>query len=289
MVIANLGRRLKIQYLSDLHLEKQSINIINTCLKSLNCDVLVLAGDIGHPACSKYQYFLQRINETNIHTYVVSGNHEYYMDCKHDISSNYLSSIHSQRCNKDTQPPNTTTQPSPVDHINRQIQSLIDPFQYVHFLNNNYHIIERDNHPDLLLHGSTLWSHVVDNGSYTNDIDCIQYMDMNTWNRLHEEAVNSIEQSLCKARTDGCKVIMITHYPPLEFIPPIYIDSPVNQWFYNNLNAICQHYNDVIQFWVYGHTHIPKTSKKYGIQFTSNPIQNILNEPTFNRFIYVSH
>lgn len=62
----------KIQYVSDLHLERGFKRIINPTRP-----ILILCGDIGYPTLLSYRQFMYSISESFDKVYVIPGNHEY--------------------------------------------------------------------------------------------------------------------------------------------------------------------------------------------------------------------
>ena len=91
---------MKMQYLSDLHIElmhKNNFKIL--CYKIVpKCDILVLAGDIGNPLHQNYKSFLQLVGDKFKKVFLVMGNHEYY---KNDIvkANDHVREICSSRSN----------------------------------------------------------------------------------------------------------------------------------------------------------------------------------------------
>ena len=73
---------MKIQYLSDLHLELMSTHKFSKLCEKIipKCDILVLAGDIGDPLHhnDRYKFFLHSMSKKFKKVFLVSGNHEYY-------------------------------------------------------------------------------------------------------------------------------------------------------------------------------------------------------------------
>ena len=150
--------RMKIKYLSDLHLEKKSLVYAKECVRNISkCDVLALVGDIGNPRDDNYRYFLESINKKFPKTYLVAGNHEYYNYKTNytDVYSDYNTSINSLKTNLPNPIINTNC---PIETVNGEIASFVESLDNVEFLNNNH-----TTHNGVIFHGSTLWSHIVDN------------------------------------------------------------------------------------------------------------------------------
>lgn len=74
-----LCRGIRIGYISDVHTEVNHLKSLEY-VGNRNCDVLVLAGDIGDPFAynNSYKKFLEACTGIAKHTLVLAGNHEYY-------------------------------------------------------------------------------------------------------------------------------------------------------------------------------------------------------------------
>jgi predicted MPP superfamily phosphohydrolase len=74
---------MKIQYLSDLHLERKIdyLDLVKSVvINKNNADILVLAGDILNFSLNEYEYsdIFQYFSENWEYTLYIPGNHEYY-------------------------------------------------------------------------------------------------------------------------------------------------------------------------------------------------------------------
>jgi hypothetical protein len=117
---------MKLQILSDIHLESRAIAPPYGDILSPEGDVIALCGDIGCPFQKHYLDFLAHCSANFQHVLIVSGNHEYF---------------------------NTTG--VCIDVIDKQIEAVTKRFKNVHYLNNN--TLEIDG---ILFVGSTLWSRI---------------------------------------------------------------------------------------------------------------------------------
>ena len=72
---------MRIQYISDLHLEHyhnlKIPSIFRRIIESVG-DILILAGDIGYPSEKHYTDFIQFISDKYEKIFLILGNHEYY-------------------------------------------------------------------------------------------------------------------------------------------------------------------------------------------------------------------
>lgn len=73
----NKVRKLRVDYISDIHLEKRSGLPLFNFKRRASCDLLVLAGDIGHPNKPLYREFLAYASNNWNNVALIAGNHEY--------------------------------------------------------------------------------------------------------------------------------------------------------------------------------------------------------------------
>lgn len=248
---------MKIQYLSDLHLEfikPSKLNKIINKIKNQDVDVLVLAGDIGKPKKTYYKTFMDYISNNFTKTFVITGNHEYY-------NSKYT-----------------------IDQINKITEEFFIQYDNITFLNNTY-----EYYLDYCFVGTTLWSKVTNPTVFINDIECIPSFDCDKYNKLNKTCVSFINETIKKQQ--NC--VVITHHVPLKnLIHKKYMTFkmlPYNQWFCSDLQDIVSNNKDKIKCWFYGHTHMASDNYYFGIPFLCNPIgypqENI--EPEFNKTINI--
>lgn len=91
----------KIQYVSDIHLEKCNVMPKNLPIKLHDCENLILAGDIGYPGSKIYKDFLLYCTNTWKNVFIIYGNHEYYtgkdkltMNSVDNLSINFPSNVY---------------------------------------------------------------------------------------------------------------------------------------------------------------------------------------------------
>ena len=67
---------MKIQYISDIHLEFMKDNLVNTFINRIQpfAEILILAGDIGNPYQRRYKTLLEYVNNTFKKTFIIAGN-----------------------------------------------------------------------------------------------------------------------------------------------------------------------------------------------------------------------
>lgn len=284
---------MNIDIISDIHLEvdvdiandkiDKLINILSLNKKS---NIICLLGDIGIPDDHSYEIFLKKILELYEYVLLVTGNHEYYT------------------LNKKT--------PEQVEeHINiickklNIASSINNSMNRIYFLQKD--IIEIG---DYVFAGCTLWSHIEEKYfnkviNYSNNYSMI-WIDYN-WlglfkskrqitpddtNRWHEDHLNWFKtQVIDKYKNSGKKIIMLTHYPPLD------IDMVVGSKGQHDFSR-CLYGTDLsilfdscIAGWLYGHTHVGLSYPyRKNLRLQSNPIDYNFNMNIKNilKFMHVT-
>lgn len=222
---------MRVQVLSDLHLEFLSPSRIKNLLGSIQPmgNILVLAGDIG--SASQYQQVFEILAPMFEKVFVVIGNHEYYGD---DMTS-----------------------------VHQTIQSNCDRWTNVSLLSSSY-----ENYGNYRWIGTTLWSKIHTLGNRTNDTRLIKGMDVATYNKLHQEAVDFLTDAL--ETPDPC--IVVTHYLPSEkLIHEKYKSDPYNQWFASSLDFLIEKHTNHLPLWIYGHTHDFSDKMLFKTRMICNP------------------
>jgi predicted phosphodiesterase len=232
---------MKIQYISDIHLEllfKNSIKMVKYLIQP-EAEICVLAGDIGNPYDKSYEDFLLDINSKFKKTFIIAGNHEYY---KNDI----------------------------ID-TKEKIKSVCDNFKNITFLDNSY-----EDYEGYRFVGTTLWTDIKNKQYTINDTKMIKNLSIDYYNLLHSECSNFLNETLTNCTTNNIKSILITHHLPIyELTHPKYRDSfytNYQQWFHANLDNIIKSNNLIISACIYGHTHSESVQNHYDVNFYCNPV-----------------
>ena len=240
---------MKIQILSDLHLEFLSPTQIKKLLEMIEAKapVLVLAGDIGNPYEDHYKQFLTDMASRFEKIFLVAGNHEYY---GHD-----------------------------VHNTNQQLKTICQSYSNVSFLCHSY-----EDYQGIHWIGTTLWSSIQTPRYYTNDIRCIKKMTMERFNEMHRDSVFFLHQTM--AHTKG-RCVIITHYlPTMKVIHEKYRNqTEMNQWFASSsLEDFLEKYTEQIPLWIYGHTHSFSDQQIQQTHMVCNPLgyENENNEFHWN-------
>lgn len=244
-----------IKYLSDLHLEFIRPNKIKNLLYKIKPngeEVCVLAGDIGNPYQENYNIFMQHINNNFKKSFVITGNHEYY-------NNN-------------------------IEETNKYLENYFTKHPNISFLNNKV-----EHYENYYFIGSTLWSKITKPQYKINDVYYINNFDYKKYNKLNEQSVHFIRNSLKKIK--GNKTVIITHHVPSEIlIDTKYKTSKMNdynQWFYCDMDNMINEHKNSISCWIYGHTHTVSYNRIHNIPFICNPIgyPNENNKIDYNKTI----
>lgn len=233
---------MKIQYISDLHLEFQW-DVADKFKVSPEADVLVLAGDIHTQFTGISKFFKKLRKQTNIPVVFVPGNHEFY---GHEI-----------------------------DKAVGTYKAIAED-QNIHFLNSNGVKIN-----DVQFIGSTLYSNLSNpleamkvknslNDFRVVSISKDRSLDIETWNYMHEDALETIVLYLTLCRQMNTKIVIATHFAPLFQLNKSHQNSPANAGFYSNLEWLFNKYE--INAWIYGHTHDPVEMEVNGCKIVSNQL-----------------
>lgn len=230
----------KFRYFSDLHLEFIKPNKIDQFIKKIPSgidEICILAGDIGNPYESNYDFFMNFISKNFKKTFVIAGNHEYYNSTK------------------------------TIQETNEFMEDYFKKFNNINFLNNNY-----EKYENYCFIGTTLWSKITNPKYEINDVSKIPYFDYIQYNILNISSIDFLENTL--QNNNNC--IIITHHMPSELLidkkyktPQM---QPYNQWFYTNLDELIETKGNKIKCWFYGHTHTPSNVIINNIPFLCNPI-----------------
>lgn len=224
-----MGRNsLKIQYMSDLHLEGADLKVENKD----GADLLILAGDITTAKSYKSHYdFFRSVSDGFDKVIHVCGNHEYY---RGDI--------------EETQ--------------NELFEFFYRNFKNIHSLQN-----DSINLGDYRLFGCTLWTDCNGNDPLTkttlqqgmNDYRLIQWKSRMHWKlrpndtvELHQQSVEALVRAL-----EGSEkpMIVVTHHAPshLSINPRYASEYHMNGGYFSDQGWLMETYN--IPLWFHGHMH----------------------------------
>lgn len=247
---------MKIQYISDIHLEYYGDDIIELPIMA---EYLALVGDIGNPTYKNYDKFLNWCSNNYRDVFLVLGNHEHY----------HLENMLD------------------MDEI---VNKIVIKYSNVHFLNNSSYIID-----DYIFLGTILWSYVPNNAKnivekYDNDYRCIKLngvaISVDITNKLFHKNVKWLEEEIDQFKDK--KVIVLTHFAPLmrgTSDPKYEIDGRLlNHAFASDLSYLME---KPIKLWIFGHTHWTCNFTYNGVQIVSNGV-GYKGEKTYTLTEYVS-
>jgi hypothetical protein len=249
----------KVQYASDLHLDNESPPF--QMLLTPVAPALALCGDIGSPFSKIYYDFLKWCKERWSTVFLITGNHEYFMD------------------------KNSAT----MDSVENKIKEISSELG-IHFLQKG---VFRDEEHKLLIVGCTLWSSpdirhwdkiaagFIGNPGIRGDYKFINKYDeyTNTIRTVHPSDIVQINrdhiaflEKVCKgAFIEGFRVLVLTHHlPTRELNGPKHKHNPLTTCYTNNLDYM---FKEPIVAWICGHSHVASSIRiaQTGTLCTLNP------------------
>lgn len=229
---------MRIQLVSDLHLEFSDINIQN----QNSADVLILSGDImiaskvnlpNSEYGIRFRDFLKRVSFQFPHVVYVAGNHEFYSDGKF------------------------------FDGID-QLRAACAVHDNVYFLERDMKIID-----DVVFVGGTLWTdmnkfdpltlHAVrdmmnDYRATVNDKAGFRKLKPADTVERHRETRDYIKHIVREHKDKRC-VVVGHHSPSFQSVHPMYAHEKImNGAYHSDLSEIMLD-NPQIKLWTHGHTH----------------------------------
>jgi predicted phosphodiesterase len=239
---------MKVQLISDIHLEYYSeYPGLHYFVKPI-ADILVLAGDICY---YKHKFFLNFFQEASFYfKYViyVPGNHEYYTNTFVDM--NFTSFL----------------------WVDNEIENMLYHLSNVKILQKGTFVIN-----NIKFIGTTLWYDTpgtdirFNNILHTQNDNFILYNNhlMPDPNILYN--INRSQYYWLKNEINHSKnyfTIVVTHYLPSEkCISKLFKTSPDNYLFYTKCDSLFKDVN----IWMYGHTHVGQQQKIDKALVLSNP------------------
>lgn len=234
-----------IQLISDIHGEFHNTTKFIWDYLTPSADILCVCGDI-HSNC--IEDMLNELSTKFKKVICLLGNHDYY---NKDIINNWI--------------PN---------------KELLN--DNIIILNRNYY--ETD---DSVFIGCTLWSDfnnldwfVIDNAKrnindfYKIKINNNKFTPNDAFD-LHQLDKGFLKNTLELFKNTNKKIIVMTHFlPSFSLINEKWktADNPLNYYFSANCDDIINEYNNVINYWLYGHTHDHTNTPLGDIKFLCNPL-----------------
>lgn len=243
---AQLGgpRRLRIQYVSDIHLEfydkRDKGKVWMTEFLTPCAPYLALCGDIGNPSRPAYRAFLAQCSAAFERIFVIPGNHEYY---NFDQAGNALYSMKEK---------------------DAQARALCGNFSNVTWLQETAIRLEKEG---VWICGATLWNDIQkeqegEAGRTMNDYGTIRLQNSRKWTPAdtrieHKKQRGTLNYWIGYAAALGEPIVVLSHHlPSLKWIHPEFAKSRVNWCYASNCEELLR---APVIAWLCGHTHYPQS------------------------------
>jgi Icc-related predicted phosphoesterase len=238
-----VGKEMKVQILSDLHVDFKENFDYFTGRCQPRADILVSAGDL----CPFNDPVRQTYIETRFlpkwkHTVLIPGNHEFYGD---SFTSEWFGS---------------------------KSKTYESDGHKVYSANNTVLEIE-----GIYFVCSTLWSHIgYEKASEIqwamNDYRMINGLTVDEVNRYHRDNVRFLEEAM-EQIPDGKRCIIVTHHvPSFNLISDRWKGNTLNDAFAADMDTFIMINTDKISHWIHGHSHDYCNERIMNTQFIRNPM-----------------
>jgi len=256
---------MKIQYISDLHLEHHKNNNVFSRIKKLpDCENICVLGDIGYPESQIYQDFMSYCSKNWKNVFWIMGNHCYYHKPKTEIKTmSEIEEYIKQICPKNVYFMNNT-----VLYLNTLTNEVT---------NND----ENKDVPNPLIKiiGSTLWSNINDfTASNLNDYNLIYAhrvfndFGVDMYRKLKPQMTRTLFESSKKFILDEIKepikCLIITHHGTHPLCQGHYVGSPLESGYATYIPEIYTSHNVIAS--INGHTHSNINLEVNGVKLLSN-------------------
>jgi len=227
---------MRVQIVSDLHIERFKQNIILTDFITPTGDILVLAGDIGSMYRIRQLFdFLHQACEQFPLVIYIPGNHEYYKL--------------------------RNSPPRAFCTLENALRSFSQSHENLHFLNRKTLQIK-----NTLFIGATLWSNP---DNFTDKIVQISGITHERYIMRHNLDKTFISKSLEYGKKNNLNTFVVTHYPPvLEARNPSKCNDIYSGLYINNLDYLLEN----ADVWVSGHTHFNYRIRKKNCLLVTNQL-----------------
>lgn len=248
---------MKIQYMSDLHLEMLDNSRFVRDLKiPVNGDILVLAGDTFYlkyandiPCTQFWKWASEHFRKVLL----VPGNHEYYHSC--DIAERGFS-WSLQVCKNVSMHQNQVVRIDDTDFIFSTLWSHINPY-----------------HEEEIAYGMNDFRQSLYNGEPWSTFE---------YNKLHKKCFEFIRKAV--EESTAKHIVVVTHHlPSLQVVAGEHLGSSLNSAFATDLSDFIS--DSRIDVWIYGHSHANVDAVVGNTQLVSNQVGYVCAcEPLLNGF-----
>lgn len=230
---------LKIQLISDIHLEWRYDQGANFSWLKPVAPILILAGDISIFGNGTKKYytlfrkFLEYCSESFELIIYVPGNHEFYNEKQPALD---------------------------IDTIDNKIRLICSEFPKVKYLmNSSFKMTAFDSKGKAHIYkfiGTTLWGHIPQPLKFEIEThkNCFSQiwinkapMTIESMNREHKNAIKFLEQSIKQATKEGSKAIVITHHQPFM--------TSKNFCYMDMSDDVMHLIQPPVGIWCFGHMH----------------------------------
>eukprot|EP00980_Cylindrotheca_fusiformis_P010866 scaffold2466_cov120-Cylindrotheca_fusiformis.AAC.2 len=241
---------LRIQVVSDLHIEFYGDEMPPQTIIEPKAPILALLGDVGYACTEQLRQFLLAQSDRFEQVLFLAGNHEYY---------------------------NHGTTYSMTEQ-NECLQSISAERE-------NLHLMEKDRmiFNDVVVLGTTLWSEIPDERvqaaeAHLNDYhksynhapgETPRLLTAAETREMHRESLAWLESQLEDAKNRNQKVLVLTHHTPLlsGTSDPKYDGNELTSCFSTDLSYLL---TSPVEAWACGHTHYNFDLQHCGVRVFSN-------------------
>ena len=234
---------MRIQFVSDIHLEIEPIKKLSEFLKP-TAPYLALCGDIcAYYKKERLQTFLQYCSKHWTRVFYIAGNHEYY-----NLPRKHLKDVGGPRRMAD---------------VETWLRTECSKFPNVSFLQKECVQLPEEN---CVVVGCTLWTEV--SGFATKEaqqlmndykliwINATNPVSVENLNAIHADHFNWLQATISQIRTMAprARIVVLTHHlPTLQMISPKFFGNPLNSCF---ASSALERLAMKPQAWIFGHSHI---------------------------------
>ena len=232
---------MKIQILSDQHIDfKQNFSY---CMNRMipRCETLIIAGDIcPHDIYEHERFIHEKILPNWKNTIIIPGNHEFWGNSSDDEFFGSKKKVW-------TKDGNTCT-----------------------YMNND--VVEIDG---VTFIGTTLWSYIGGDKHFQiqNGMGDYTYIQGNTVDKNNQRFLDNCEFLTNAVKDLDKKAVVITHHvPSFNLINDQYRGHSLNEAFAADMDTFIMMYGHKISHWIHGHSHDEIDRVFDGIRFIRNPM-----------------